>query len=118
MILLAGITAAVFGVQATDRFRKGECMRKLFMTWLKSVFALIKETFKSLCGTKDTGGRVHYIIDADNLNYIKEKCAEEGIPVSEILLNAIKKGYKIDVKIKSEVLEIFQKEGLVPVILI
>lgn len=93
-------------------------MKKLFMTWLKSVSVLIKETFKSLCGTKDTGGKAQHIIDADNLNYIKEKCAEEGIPVSEILLNAMKQGYKFDVKIKSEVLEIFQKEGLVPVILI
>lgn len=93
-------------------------MRKLFMTWLKSVSVLIKETFKSPCGTKDTGGKIHHILNADNLNYIKEKCAEEGIPVSEILLNAIKQGYKFDVKIKSEVLEIFQKEGLVPVILI
>lgn len=93
-------------------------MRKLFMTWLKSVFALIKETFKSLCGTEDTGGKVQYIIDADNLNYIKKKCAEEGIPVSEILLNAMKQGYKFDIRLRSEILEIFQKEGLVPVILV
>lgn len=95
-------------------------MKKLFMTWLKSVSVLIKETFKSPCGTKDTGGsRVHHIIiDAHALNYIKEKCAIEGIPVSEILLNAMKQGYKFDVRLKSEIVEIFQKECLVPVILI
>lgn len=93
-------------------------MRKLFMTWLKSASALIKETFKSPCGTKNTDGKVHHILNADNLNYIKEKCAEEGIPVSEILLNVMKQGYKFDVRLKSEILEIFQKEGVIPVILI
>jgi hypothetical protein len=35
LILLAGITADASGVQETDRSRKGECMKKLFMTWLK-----------------------------------------------------------------------------------
>lgn len=94
-------------------------MKKLFMTWLKSVSVLIKETFKNPCGTKDIGGRVHkVIITKDNLDYIKERCTEEGIPVSKILLDAMKKGYKFDVKIKSEVLEIFQEEGLIPVILV
>ena len=95
-------------------------MKKLFMTWLKSVSVLVKETFKSLCGTKATGGsRVHHIIiDANALNYMKEMCGIEGIPVSKVLLAAMKQGYKIDIRIKSEVLEIFQKEGLVPVILV
>ena len=88
------------------------------MTWLKSVFTTIKEIFKDLCGTKDTGGKVQYIIDVNALNYIKEMCGIEGIPVSRILLIAMKKGYKFDAKIKSEVIEIFQKEGLVPVILV
>lgn len=88
------------------------------MTWLKSASALIKRTSKNPCGTKDTDGKVHYILNADDLNYIKEKCAEEGIPVSEILLNVMKQGYKFDVRLKSEILEIFQKEGVVPVILI
>lgn len=81
---------------------------------LNKLIKTIKEWFKPAKVTR----KVHYIIDADNLNYIKKKCTEEGIPVSEILLNAMKQGYKFDVKIKSEVLEIFQKEGLVPVILI
>ena len=93
-------------------------MKKLFMTWLKSVFALIKEIFKNPCGVEDTGGKIQRIIDADNRNYIKKKCAEEGIPVSEILLNAMKQGYKFDIRLRSEILEIFQKEGLVPVILV
>ena len=95
-------------------------MKKLFMTWLKSVFASIKEIFKNPCGTKDIGGsRVHHIIiDANALNYMKEMCGIEGIPVSKVLLAAIKKGYKFDVRIKAEVIEIFQKEGLIPVILV
>lgn len=84
---------------------------------LNKLIKTIKEWFKPAKPAEVTR-KVHYILDADNLNYIKKKCAEEGIPVSEILLNAIKKGYKIDVKIKPEVLEIFQKEDLVPVILI
>lgn len=84
---------------------------------LNKLIKTIKEWFKPTKPAEVTR-KVHPILNADNLNYIKEKCAEEGIPVSEILLNAMKQGYKFDVKIKSEVLEIFQKEGLVPVILI
>ena len=84
---------------------------------LNKLIKTIKEWFKPAKPAEVTR-KVHYIINADNLNYIKKKCAEEGIPVSKILLNAMKQGYKFDVKLKSEILEIFQKEGLVPVILI
>lgn len=81
-------------------------------------FSKLIEVIKEWLKPAKVTCKVHYIIDADNLNYIKEKCAEEGIPVSEILLNAMKQGYKFDVRLKPEILEIFQKEGLVPIILV
>ena len=82
--------------------------------FFSKLIEVIKKWFKPVKVTC----RVHYIIDANALNYIKEMCGIEGIPVSKILLIAIKKGYKFDAKIKPEVLEIFQKEGLVPVIMV
>ena len=82
--------------------------------FFSKLIEVIKEWLKP---TKITC-KVHYIIDANALKYIKEMCGIEGVPVSKVLLVAIKKGYKFDAKIKSEVLEIFQKEGLVPVILV
>lgn len=82
------------------------------------LFSKLIEAIKEWFKPAEITCRVHYIINADNLNYIKEKCAEEGIPVSEILLNAMKQGYKFDVRLRSEILEIFQKEGFVPVILV
>lgn len=81
-------------------------------------FSKLIEVIKEWLKPAKVTCRIHYIIDANALNYIKEMCGIEGIPVSKVLLNAIKKGYKFDAKIKSEVLEIFQKEGLVPVILV
>lgn len=82
--------------------------------FFSKLIEIVKEWFKPAKVTC----RVQYVIDVNALNYIKEMCGIEGIPVSKVLLNAIKKGYKFDAKIKSEVLEIFQKEGLVPVILV
>jgi hypothetical protein len=63
--------------------------------FFSKLIEIIKEWFKPAKVTC----KVYYIIDADNLNYIKEKCAKEGIPVSEILLNAMKQGYKFDVRL-------------------
>ena len=92
-------------------------MKKLCLTWLKSVFALIKETSKSLSGTKDIGGdNHHYIIDINGLNRIKEECAKNEVYVSPILLECMKQGYKFDIKLKSEIMKIFQEEGVIPVI--
>ena len=82
--------------------------------FFSKLIEIVKKWFKPIKVTY----KVHHIIDANALNYIKEMCGIEGIPVSKILLIAIKKGYKFDARIKSEVLEIFQKEGLVPVILV
>lgn len=91
-------------------------MKKLCLTLLKSVFALIKETFKNPYITKDTTGEKHYIIDTNGLNRIKEECAKNEVYASPILLECMKQGYKFDIKLKSEIMKIFQEEGVIPVI--
>lgn len=92
-------------------------MKKPYLTWLKSIFALIKETFKSPCITKDICGKKRcYIIDTNALNRIKEECAKNEVYVSPILLECMKQGYKFDIKLKAEIMEIFQKEAVYPII--
>ena len=91
-------------------------MKKPYLTWLKSIFALIKETFKSPCITKDICGKKHYMIDTNTLNRIKEECAKNEVYVSPILLECMKQGYKFDIKLKAEIMEIFQKEAVYPII--
>lgn len=82
--------------------------------FFNKLIEIIKEWFKP---TKVTY-KVHKIISADDFNYIKKECAKEGMPVSGVLINAIKQGYKFDIRLRSEMLEILQKEGLVHIILV
>ena len=91
-------------------------MKKLCLTWLKSVYISIRKIFKNPSGTKDTTGEKHYIIDTNGLNRIKEECAKNEVYVSPILLECMKQGYKFDIKLKSEIMKIFQEEGVIPVI--
>ena len=82
--------------------------------FFNKLIEIIKEWFKPAKVTCE----VHKIISADDFNYIKEMCAKEGMPVSGVLINAIKSGYKFDIKLRSEMLEILQKEGIVHIILV
>lgn len=99
-------------------------MRKPYLTWLKSAYISIRKIFKNPSGTKDITGEKHkdicgkknYIIDTNGLNYIKEKCAKNELYVSPILLECMKQGYKFDIKLKAEIMEIFQKEAVIPII--
>ena len=99
-------------------------MKKLCLTLLKSAYISIRKIFKNPSGTKDTTGEKHkdicgkknYIIDTNGLNHIKEECAKNEVYVSPILLECMKQGYKFDIKLKSEIMKIFQEEGVIPVI--
>ena len=82
--------------------------------FFNKLIEIIKEWFKP---AKDTC-KVYKIISADDFNYIKEKCAKEGVPMSGVFMNLIKQGYKFDIRLRSEILEILQKESLVHIILV
>ena len=82
--------------------------------FFNKLIEIIKEWFKP---AKDTC-KAHKIISADDFDYIKKKCAKEGVPVSGVFINVIKQGYKFDIRLRAEILEILQKEGLVHIILV